>query len=113
MRNISFMLTTEQVRNRSKTVTRRLGWKNLKPGDRLQGCVKCMGLKRGEKLQKLAVIEVVSARQEPLAAMTDDDCTKEGFPQFDDAAQFIAMFCEHMRVDPTVNITRIEFKYVE
>ena len=32
-RNMSFMITKEQVRNRTKTVTRRLGWAFLKPGD--------------------------------------------------------------------------------
>lgn len=32
-RNMSFSMTTEAVRNRTKTVTRRLGWEFLKPGD--------------------------------------------------------------------------------
>jgi len=32
-RNISFALTTQQVRNRTKTVTRRAGWLFLKAGD--------------------------------------------------------------------------------
>lgn len=31
MRNISFSMSTAAVRNRSKTVTRRLGWWNRKP----------------------------------------------------------------------------------
>lgn len=56
MRNISFQLTTEAIRNRTKTVTRRLNWLNLKPGDLLQGCEKCMGRRHGEPLVKLAVI---------------------------------------------------------
>ena len=50
-RNMSFSLTTDQVRNRTKTVTRRLGWwKNkhgkrlLQVGDIVNACVKCMGL---------------------------------------------------------------------
>jgi len=29
-RNMSFMLTTEQIKNRTKTVTRRLGWKKAR-----------------------------------------------------------------------------------
>lgn len=33
MRNMSFALTTPQILNRSKTVTRRAGWSFLKPGD--------------------------------------------------------------------------------
>jgi hypothetical protein len=66
MRNISFSLTTAQIRDRSKTVTRRMGWRNLKVGERLQGCEKCMGRRNGEPLVKLAVIEVVSVRREKL-----------------------------------------------
>lgn len=79
MRNMSFQLTTEQIRNRSKTVTRRLGWRKLKVGELVQACVKCMGLRKGEKLEKLAVIKVKSVRFEPLFEITDDDVRREGF----------------------------------
>lgn len=111
MRNISFQLTTEQIKNRTKTVTRRLGWNHLKVGDLLQGCVKCMGLKPGEKIQKLAVVKVVSKRREELCKMMDDDCAREGFPQMD-AEQFIEMFCSHMKANRMTEVTRIEFEYV-
>ena len=43
-RNMSFMLTTEQVRNKTKTVTRRLGWWFLKPGEIVNAVEKGMGL---------------------------------------------------------------------
>ena len=43
------MLTKEQILARTKTVTRRLGWWFLKPGDVVWACEKCMGLKKGEK----------------------------------------------------------------
>ena len=118
MRNISFALTTNQFRMREKTVTRRLGWKNLKPGDRLMACVKCMGLKPGEKLERLGEIEVVSVKREALAAIYLDrdylsnDAAREGFPDLT-AYQFADMFCEHMKVDHKTFVTRIEFKYVE
>ena len=69
MRNISFFLTTEQIRKREKTVTHRLGWRFLKPGDRLQACVKCMGLKRGKRSEKLGRIRVLDVRVEPLSDM--------------------------------------------
>jgi hypothetical protein len=49
MRRISFALTTTQVQNRTKTVTRRLGWNNLKPGDRLQPIYKGMGVEKGRE----------------------------------------------------------------
>lgn len=128
MRNISFSLTTAQVRNRSKTVTRRLGWKNLKSGDHLQGCVKCMGLKPGEKLQKLAVIEVVSVRREKLNTLLGvpqsevagdfytpsearDEVNSEGFPLLT-ADEFVKFFCaSHKGCTPDTIVTRIEFKY--
>lgn len=112
MRNISFMLTTEQVRNRTKTVTRRLGWNKLSPGDLLQGCVKCQGLKPGEAIERLCVVRVVSVRRERLDEITDDDVAREGFPEMN-AGQFVAMFCDHMKTSPSTEVTRIEFEYVE
>ena len=57
MRMISFFLTTPQFKTRTKDVTRRPGWKNLKAGDRLQAVVKAQGLKLGEHPVKLGVIE--------------------------------------------------------
>ena len=55
-RNMSFAITTSQVRDRSKTVTRRLGWRFLKRGDVVCAVVKNMGLKKGEKVQRLCRI---------------------------------------------------------
>ena len=48
MRNMSFAMTTEAVRNQTKTVTRRFGWWFLKPGDMVQPVEKAMGLRKGE-----------------------------------------------------------------
>ena len=45
MRHISFFLTQSQVRARTKSVTRRLAWKNVKAGDLMLGVVKAQGLK--------------------------------------------------------------------
>ena len=117
MRNISFALTTQQFRDRTKTVTRRLGWRSLKPGDRLCGCVKCQGLKPGEKLERLGVIEIVSVTDERLDRMTTDpeygdaEATLEGFPDMT-GPQFVEMFCDHMAVNPSYVINRIEYRYV-
>lgn len=117
-RNISFALTTDQIRDRSKTVTRRLGWKNLKPGQILNACVKCMGLKPGEQIQRLGQIRVVSAVPEPLVAMMRDEtygkaeAEREGFPQMD-GKQFVEMFCQHMGGNCEQEVTRIEFEYVD
>lgn len=115
MRNISFSLTEPQFLDGSKTVTRRLGWTSIKPGDRLMACRKCMGLKPGEKIVRLGEIEVVSVRREPLNRMTADaaygreEAIKEGFSHMT-GGEFVEMFCRHMKEDSATVITRIEFK---
>lgn len=45
-RNMSFAMTTDQIREQSKTVTRRFGWWFLKSGDVVCGVEKAMGLKK-------------------------------------------------------------------
>lgn len=113
MRAMSFMLTTEQVTSRTKDVTRRAGWKDLRPGTRLRAVRKAMGLKRGERHEVLATIEVVSVRWERLDTITQEDVIREGFPGMR-PAEFVAMFCKsHKGVTPESMITRIEFRYVE
>jgi hypothetical protein len=117
MRNISFSLTEAQFLDGSKTVTRRLGWKFLKPGNRLMGCRKCMGLKPGEKIVHLGEIEVISATREPLSRMITDpaygaaEARREGFPEMT-GQQFVEMFCHHMKVTPAAILTRIEFRHI-
>jgi hypothetical protein len=63
---ISFAWTTDALLRGRKTVTRRLGWLHLKPGDRLCAVRQAMGLKKGQTVQRLAVIEVVSTRRESM-----------------------------------------------
>lgn len=60
MRNISCMLTVRQIENRTKGVTRRNGWKHLRAGDLLCIIVKGQGLKRGERIRRLAIVRVMS-----------------------------------------------------
>jgi hypothetical protein len=110
-RNISFFHTQEQFRNRSKTVTRRLGWLFLKPGDILNACEKCQGLGKGGKIKRLGQIEVLSVRREPLNEITIEDCAAEGFPWMR-PGDFVDFFCEAMRCHPGTIVTRIEFKYL-
>jgi len=42
MRNMSFSMTTPQFKTRTKTVTRRLGWWFIQPGDLVYGVEKGM-----------------------------------------------------------------------
>lgn len=115
MRMMSFRLTTAQIRNRTKTVTRRLGWKFAKPGDRIRAVVKARGLKKGQHPKELAIIEIVDVRREQLvrASFPDqwDEVAKEGFPGKSPIG-FVDMFCREMKCGLFDNVTRIEFKYV-
>ncbi len=109
-RNMSFAMTTDQIRARTKTVTRRFGWRFLKPGDQVRAVVKSMGLKKGEKVQPLAMLRIASVSLEPLNAITPDDVIKEGFPDWT-PEQFVQMLVDHYKVDPGAEINRIEFEY--
>jgi len=112
MRNMSFAMTTHQMRNQTKDVTRRFGWWFAKQGDIYQPVEKGMGLKPGEKIVKIGgPIEVVSVRSEPLNAITKEECIREGFPDWDPQL-FIAMMIKHYRCHPLEKINRIEFKYL-
>lgn len=110
-RLMSFAMTTQQLVDGTKTVTRRHGWKNLKVGARLRAVHKAMGLRRGESPHVLAVIEVVSVRREPLNAITDDDVAREGFPAMN-AADFVAMFLGKVGGVEHAEVTVIEFRVV-
>lgn len=110
-RNMSFSLTTEQVRNRTKTVTRRLGWWFLKPGDVLYAVEKSRGLKKGEKVKRICKIQVISVRKEPLSAIDENDIRNEGFSGWL-PSEFIDMFCRHNRCKPETTVNRIDFKYI-
>ena len=79
-RLMSVSLTEQAVVERRKTVTRRKGWRFLRPGDRLTLCRKVMGRKLGDPLVRLAEVEVVDVRREPLSAITSEDIEHEGVP---------------------------------
>jgi hypothetical protein len=112
-RLMSVSLTEPQVRARAKTVTRRVGWLMLKPGDQLTLCRKVMGRKKGEPLDRITDVEVVSVRREPLNAITAADVAAEGFPEWT-AAEFVAFFCDsHRGIQPDSDVTRIEWRYLD
>lgn len=115
MRNMSFSMTTEQVRNRRKNVTRRLGWKFLKPGELVQAIEKGQGLKKGEHVVKICVIRILANEPEPLyAIMTKHDrqeTTREGFPLLD-PEEFVYMFVRANRCAVDQEVQRIVFEYV-
>jgi hypothetical protein len=50
---MSVSLTEQQVRERRKTVTRRLGWKDLRASEQLMLCRNVMGLRPGERIVRM------------------------------------------------------------
>lgn len=118
MRLMSFALTQPQVLDQTKDVTRRLGWQHLKEGELLQPVEKCMGLKPGEQIRRIAgPVRALLRRREPLDTLTRwpdyglREVAREGFPDWT-PAQFVEMFCDtHRGCAPASLITRIEFSY--
>lgn len=106
MRMMSFALTESQLLDGSKTVTRRVGWCDLKPGTHLLAVRKAMGLKAGEKVQALCEIEVVSVRRERLDAIDRADCIAEGFPDLA-PDKLCEMFCKHHAVAERSPVTDV------
>lgn len=123
MKNMAFSMTIPQVRAGTKTVTRRIGWEDLKPGDQFCAVEKGMGLKPGEKVVRLAILRCVSNRKERLNRMTTDraygiaECVREGFPLMT-PEQFVIFFClghklkDGKRCTSESEVSRISFEYV-
>ena len=116
---MAFSHTASQILDRSKTVTRRTGWRYLRPGDLIQAVEKTRGLKKGERVRELAVLRVVGVRVEPLSRLAtdaryaEDELPREGFPCWS-RDEFVDMFLRVNRLKSTaVQVTRVEFDYVE
>jgi hypothetical protein len=113
---MSFALTTDQILNHTKTVTRRVGWQFLKPGEEINAVNKVMGFKKGERPVLLAKLRVISIRRERIDAITDADVIAEGFglhPAIKGFPScFVDFFCRTHRCLPHTEITRIEFEYL-
>ena len=114
MRNMSFKLTQEQVRNQTKDVTRRFGWWFLQPGDVVQPVRKGMGLKKGEKVEKIGPpIRIVSTRREMVGDVTDAECVREGFPDMTRGDFIKLLSADFYRATGTSPVNRIEFEYLD
>jgi hypothetical protein len=110
--NMSFALTTEQVRRREKTVTRRNGWKFAVVGQVVQPVIKCQGIPKGGHVEKIGgPIRFVDVRRERLDAITIEDVAREGFPHLT-ARAFIAIYLDANGGAPDQIVTRIEFEYL-
>jgi hypothetical protein len=119
MRHMSFSQTTAQILERTKTVTRRVGWRFLRAGELIQAVEKARGLSKGERIRRLAVLRVVSVRVEPLARLledpryAEDELPREGFPCWG-RDEFVEMFRKtHGLRSASEAVTRIEFEYLD
>lgn len=125
--HMSFWMTRQAVLDQTKTVTRRLGWAKLQPGDQLVAVEKAQGLKKGERQVVLwPRLEVVSARGEQLFDLLDPEkyltcggpqswmreLCREGVPELT-AGEFVDMFCKANNCGPGAWVHRIEFMYLE
>jgi hypothetical protein len=103
----------ELVRDRCKTVTRRMGRHVLQPGDRLTLCRKVMGRRCGEPLVRIVDVRVLTVRRERLDEITPDEVLAEGFPEMS-PTEFVEFFCgTHKGCTPSSTVTRIEWRYLE
>ncbi len=110
MRCMSFAATTEQIKNRTKRVTRRMGWKFLKKGDRIEAVEKYRGVPKSKR-KSLGQIIIISVRRERLSKVTYSDCVKEGFPHFSPYL-FMEFFCKMNKCKPGAWVTVVRFRYV-
>lgn len=125
-RLMSVSHTADAVIARQKTVTRRLGWLFLKPGDTLTLCRKVMGRKAGEPLERLAEVEVIDVSRVRLNQIDLDEIESEGVPARIWAASSHEWACEdcgplawaewfarQMGASSTsIEVTRIEWRYL-
>ncbi len=109
MRNISVMLTEQQVLDDHKTETRRQGARWARVGMRLCAIRKGQGLKAGEKIHRLCVLEVTAVRREPLNEIDEGGVVREGFPNMS-PAEFVDFFCQHMGGEPEQDVAVISFR---
>lgn len=109
---MSFSLTTDAIRERRKTVTRRRvsTWRDLHPGDRLLAVAKAQGLRRGEHQEALATIEVVSNHVIPVTLVSLREVDREGFAGYS-VGEFLDVL-DHAMPGQT-HCRRIVFRYVD
>lgn len=116
--NMSFSMTTRQIRDQSKSVTRRNGWARAKAGQIVTAIERGQGLKKGEKVVKLCPLLFTSVRRERLDRMITEpeygraEVILEGFPELT-PEEFVAMYCRANHCEPSHVVTRIEFAYGE
>jgi hypothetical protein len=117
-RLMSCAYTEQQVIDRTKRVTRRLGWMTTRPGHELVLCRKVMGRRKGEPLVRLARVRVLEAYRESLQVLIERpawgaaEMILEGFPGMDPAVFIQTYFVTAQGVAPDTEVTRIRWEYL-
>lgn len=120
MPRMSVALTLDQVRARTKTVTRRHvdTWSNLQSGDRLTLIEKGMGLPKGAHQVVVCEVEIVSVRVEQLCRLYTEpeygavELAAEGFPDADPVT-WVAWWAKSHHTDIYDHCRRIEWRYLD
>ena len=100
------------MRARTKTVTRRLGWWFLKPGDFVMAVEKSRGRRAGEEMVRIAPIRILETGAESLKKIDAEDVRREGFAPMS-RNDFVDHFCEtHRGCTPETKVNRIAFEFV-
>ena len=113
MRHMSFTRTPQQMRDGTKTVTRRHpdAWATLKPGDSVQPVLRTQGLKKGERHEFLCPpIEIVSNALEDVGAITAIEVIREGFPGMS-VSEFVDLLRSAGSLSTDGIVRRIEFRH--
>jgi hypothetical protein len=102
--------TTDQVLDRSKIETRRLGWKFVKPGDVLT--LVDRNPRTGKPWQRLADVEVLRVTLYSTLCFIDQaSVIDEGFPDLT-PEQFVEFFCRTFKCEPRQEVTVIRWRYL-
>jgi len=110
-RLMSFALTETPLMTGAKDVTRRLGFRDAKVDEWFQAVRKAMGLRKGEQVTRLCMVQMRAVSFEPLEAITPDEVRREGFPEMT-PPEFVSMFCAAHRAKrcrPDTEVTRLAF----
>jgi len=116
---MSFSHSADEVRARLQTVTRRVGWRFLKPHDLVEAVARDAPATGRRDVRVLAVLRITDVRVEALSRLlrdaryAEDELPREGLPCWS-RDHFIASFLRRHRLKTAdVDVTRIAFEYVD
>ena len=115
---IAFSDTVRAVRERQQTVSRRLSPPPLAVGDLVDAVASDWMVRHKGPLTPLAVIRIVSLREEPLSRILNEpeygreELAKEGGPAVTLPTWALTLLVRYKRLSLDTPLTRIEFEYL-